>query len=118
MRSSWWTIAANFLMLLLVAALLFSCQPYLTYDEMYERSDEPGMQKRIDRFEADALEADLWITLVPYCKSGCFVYCEFQGAHRASMDYDRTEFKDLNEKVKWFRYVRRSCGFKSRDTMW
>lgn len=122
MRHNWYMIAANFLLLAMLAALLFgvvSCQSYIPYEELEVLAQtDPKMAKKLERFERDAVRADSFIFLVSYCGTGtsqCYMSCVWRGtaphSKRSKRSPERTEFVDLDEKVRWYRGVRHDCGF-------
>jgi len=122
MKHDKFIIAANVLLLVVVAVLLLSCQPYMTYHELEEAAQtDPKAAKRLERFTKHAEDADEFISMVSYCADGsrCQMRCEWYGASpsskNSSMHPERTEFENLDEKVRWYRRVRHSCRFISVD---
>ncbi len=114
MKHDKFIIVANFLLLLVVAILLLGCQPYMTYEELSDGAEsDPKIQKRLDRFEAHAEDANEFFEQRHYCSiSGkCNLHCVWRGIR---VDVDRTEFKDLDDTVRWYRKIRHACRFIAR----
>lgn len=111
-------LIAQLLFLLVFIVLLFACQPHLTYDELEEGAKtDPKIEKRLERFERDVERAGLFIEARWACKlSGkCYVLCVWHGTRGNS---DRTEFKDLDDMVKWYRHIKYDCSFIDRRVTW
>ncbi len=108
-------------LIVLVLLLLGACQPHLTYEKLEEAAQtDPKMAKRLEKFEADVEKADQFIFLADYCnrESQCRMFCVYNGvapSHERSPNHpNRTVFANLDEKVRWYRTVRMSCGFNRR----
>lgn len=114
MRHEWFTILGNALLLLLVVALIFgvlsSCQPHLTYAELEEQaSGDPKIAERLERFEDDAIASDYWVLMREQCASdNCYMFCVWEGT---KLDQNRTKWRTIEHRVKWYRQVSRQCRF-------
>lgn len=108
------------LLWLLLALILPSCQPYMTYDEMtdaHAASTDPEektkLEKRIESFERDAERAQHFYEAKHVCEIASHSVWLCVGS---SIEINRrTSPKTLDELVKAYRTERHVCGCARRD---
>lgn len=109
------------LLWLLLALILPSCQPHMTYEEMTDAhevavtpKEKAELEKRIETFERDAERAQLFYENKYACEaSGEHAwFCTHRGAQRHERPVE-----SIDDLVREYRRERHDCGCARRDSL-
>lgn len=103
------------IILLSMLVLLAGCAGRMTYDEMIARSDEPEVAQKLERFETDAMKADVFLEEYYVCEHdhGCMMSCDHSDSRTLKMATRRyiNRLWSVEQRVRWYREMRHNCWF-------